>query len=248
MFKAMLRYRLTAIWKTLLIALAIGAVVTTASELILSKQAFSIGLLGASLAMTGLIVTQLCLIILSFTMTRPYFEFGILNGISRKTNYITHLVSLLGSQFVTFMIFYPATAAIFQSHIEDNTNLFDPYLMFIMIIGAWIVIASGIEISSFITLFERKIWWIVITLWVVLDILFEHYVHPVINSILPTWTKLTALNFNNASIMTAAKVVVMSPYFWLTVFTSFVFPLLVAWVCQYFMQTKKIALKWRRSA
>ena len=73
MFKAMLRYRLTAIWKTLLIALAIGAVVTTASELILSKQAFSIGLLGASLAMTGLIVTQLCLIVLSFTMTRPYF-------------------------------------------------------------------------------------------------------------------------------------------------------------------------------
>ncbi|MEJ1324003.1 hypothetical protein QY895_05120 [Latilactobacillus sakei] len=148
MFKAMLRYRLTAIWKTLLIALAIGAVVTTASELILSAKGFTLGILIGSLITMGLVVTQLCLITLSFTMTRPYFEFGILNGISRKTNYVTHLVSLLGSQLVTFMLFYPATAAIFQSHIEDNTNLFDPYLMFIMIIGTWIVIASGIEISS----------------------------------------------------------------------------------------------------
>lgn len=248
MFKAMLRYRLTAIWKTLLIALAIGAVVTTGSELTLSTQAFSWQLLGASLVTTGLIVTQLCLIILSFTMTRPYFEFGILNGVSRKINYATHLVSLFGSQLVTFMIFYPTTAAVFQSYFNDNVNLFDPYLIFIMLIGTWILIASGIEISNFITLFERKIWWIMITLWVVLDILFEHYIHPIINSILPTWTKLTALNFNNTSLMTAAKVVVLSPYFWLTFFTSLIFPLLVAWICQYYMQTKKIALKWRRSA
>ena len=248
MFKAMLKYRLTAIWRDLIIAFLIVEAFMIITEIILSIKLadFSVlsSTLGISLAAGGLIVTQADLIILSFTTARKPFDFGILNGISRKTSYITQLVSLFGSQLVTFVIFYPIMGILFNSRYSGTTNLLDPKMIIVIILGIWSIMAGAIAISSFVTLFERKIWWVVLGAWLVVSKLFEAYIQPVIVNLLPGWQNY----YNDFSGMGSIDELDFGqPYLWLIVLVSIVIPLVFAGVCQYFMQTKRLTLSFKRN-
>ncbi|MHC9532155.1 hypothetical protein ACVPPR_01675 [Dellaglioa sp. L3N] len=233
MFKAMLKYRLATIWRNLIIAYLIveGAMIIT--EVILSIKIADVSVLtstlGISLAAGGLIVTQITLMILSFTTTRKPFNFGILNGISRKVSYTTQLISLFGSQLVTFAIFYPLVGLIVKmARPNIDMNMFDFQLVAVILAVIWSVMAGAIEISSFVTLFEHKIWWLLFIVWMI---------------IAPTWGKfMDFVNLGNDGKFNFNQLYTIP----IILLTQIVLPLLIAGVCQYFMQTKRITLSFKR--
>ncbi|MDG2977830.1 hypothetical protein [Latilactobacillus curvatus] len=96
MFNAMMRYRLTAIWKTLTggaIGFFGGMVVVA---LIFSKN-LNLGDFGLVIVTGFLFLSQITLVVQSFTTTRKTFNFAILNGIPRKISFLTQLISLFSS-------------------------------------------------------------------------------------------------------------------------------------------------------
>ncbi|WP_436635264.1 hypothetical protein, partial [Latilactobacillus sakei] len=81
MFNAMMRYRLTAIWKTLAAGAFgfFGGMVVVA--LIFIKKGIDFGNFGLTIVTGFLFLSQITLVVQSFTTTRKTFNFAILNGI-----------------------------------------------------------------------------------------------------------------------------------------------------------------------
>lgn len=247
MFNAMMRYRLTAIWKTLaMVAVGFfGGMVVVA--LIFIKKGIDFGNFGLTIVTGLLFLSQITLVIQSFTTTRKAFNFAILNGIPRKISFLTQLVSLFSSQLVTFAILYPI-AIHNQIFAGIKINLLDPHITVAFILVVWTFIAQGLAISSFITLFERKAWVFLFAAWLIIATVYERYITPIITRVLPDWTDYFFVNFEQANVVSAIKITFDQPNFWISTLTSIVAPLIIAGICQYFMQTRRITFGLKKFA
>ena len=133
--------------------------------------------------------------------------------------------------------------AILSSRYSTITNLLDFKMIIVIILGIWSIMAGAIAISSFVTLFERKIWWVVLGAWLVVSKLFEVYIQPIITTLLPGWQSYYS-DFSGMGSIDEFSFGV--PYFWLIVLVSIVMPLIFAGICQHFMQTKRLTLSFKR--
>lgn len=247
MFNAMMRYRLTAIWKTLAAGAFgfFGGMVVVA--LIFIKKGIDFGNFGLTIVTGFLFLSQITLIVQSFTTTRKTFNFAILNGIPRKISFLTQLVSLFSSQLVTFAILYPI-AIHNQIFAGIKINLLDPHITVAFILVVWTFIAQGLAISSFLTLFERKAWVFLFAAWLIIATVYERYITPIITRMLPDWTDYFFVNFEQANVVSAIKITFDQPNFWISTLTSIVAPLIIAGICQHFMQTRRITFRLKKFA
>ncbi|MCS8618129.1 hypothetical protein [Latilactobacillus curvatus] len=247
MFNAMMRYRLAAIWRGLLMAIAVFVIITGGSILIFSNQmtwkAFWFTLLSGSL-----VVSQLVLIFLSFATTRKPFNFGILNGIPRSISYTTQVISLFSSQLISFLTLYGGTYFIAAHQSGINRFFLDSRFVLLAIVLIWTIMAEGIAISSFITLFERKAWLFLFAAWLILSTLYQHYIEPAIERMLPSWVDTFVLNIPGDQPMNQLANLFHQPIFWISGVIGILIPLVIAGICQHFMQTKRMAIRFKRFA
>lgn len=258
MFKAMLQYRLTELWRTVLktllsvfitivVAAMIGMGVSLYQHVDFSWMTY-VNFVAYAMVFGGLIISQMVIVISAFTSVRPFFEFGIQNGISRKTNYGTQIVALFSTQTITFLIGY--LLAVWMNYDASLAFLLAPRVIIMMVLIGWLFLASALQISSFMTLFEKKMWWVILVVYIACSVVYNQYIAPILTSILPEWAK--ALSFDiefifgdtqSAGSMLHASQQLMV---WLGLIISLLVPLIIAGICQYFMQTRRLALTFKR--
>ncbi|WP_436635270.1 hypothetical protein, partial [Latilactobacillus sakei] len=129
-----------------------------------------------------------------------------------------------------------------------NANLLDPHITVAFILVVWTFIAQGLAISSFLTLFERKAWVFLFTVWLIIATIYERYITPVITRMIPDWTDYFFVNFEQVNVVSAIKIAFNQPTFWISTLTSIVAPLIIAGICQHFMQTRRITFSLKKFA
>ena len=258
MFKAMLRYRLTELWSTVLktllgvfmtvVVAAIIAVGVSLYQHVVFSWIEYVKFIAYAMVFGGLIASQIVIMIAAFTSVRPFFEFGIQNGISRQTSYATQLVTLFSTQTITFLIGY--LLAVWMNYNASLAFLLAPRVVIMVILVGWLLLASALQISSFMTLFEKKMWWVIFVIYIAWSVVYNQYLAPILTSILPAWAK--ALSFDVVVIFgdtqSADSILHASqqPLVWLSSIVSLLIPLIIAGVCQHFMQTRRLAFTLRK--
>lgn len=254
MFKSMLLIRLKSIGKHLLISagvLSIGLVFLTLLDVFTGKNIHIMTYLvnfirGFEISLA--IVWFVVLIVLSFRMTRPYLEFGLQNGISRRINFLSNVISLLIGQLVAFAIAYPLFMDSMKMYHLSEIG-YDPLFILTFNVFLWMILLGGMQVSSFVILFDKKVWWVLLIVYMIGNWVFEKFISPIIDPLLPSWLNGVLFNFNfelaNSKGVMNAKLfheILYSQTLWTGMISSIIFSLVIAGVCQYFIQTQRISL------
>ena len=258
MVKAMLRYRLTELWSTVLktllgvfitvvVSAMIGVIVSLKQHADFNLMSYGRYIVYATI-IGGLVTSQMVIVIAAFTSVRSFFEFGIQNGISRQIGYRTQIVALFSTQTITFLIGY--LLAIWMNYDASLGFLLTPRVILMLVLIGWLFIASALQISSFMTLFEKRLWWAILGIYIIWSIIYNQYIAPILMNILPGWAKSLSfdIDFIFSGTQSADSILHASqqPMVWLGLIISILVPLIIAGICQHFMQTRRLAFSLKR--
>lgn len=252
MFKGMLTYRISEIWRGILTAfLSLVAVMLLSAVLeVIFGQHTMLSILVRFIRSTAnsfFYVSQIMIVVFSFISVRSGFKVGIQNGISRKIIFSTHLLALLGSQIVSFLVGYPML--VFANGFQNIQSIWAPQVILILIAFFWLIIAGALELSSFMTLFDNKLRWFILILVCSLYGLFCYYFQPIIAQISPGFARILTfdliLDFKHGPIDGLLRLS-RQPINLMIIIENIVIPLVIAGICQHLMQTRLLSISLRR--